>query len=246
METFHDMHCHLDFFSNGEEVAGNAQAAGTLLFCNTVSPEGWADACARFAPFGNVAVGFGMHPWWIGEHMDMRAELDRHDPPIIGEVGLDLGKRHAHTAAEQRFAFASTMHWAAERGDKLISIHSVHAAREVIDVLEQTSAVESCTCIFHWFTGPSDQLKRAVQNGCYFSFGMRALSTGKGREYVKAVPAKRLLLETDYPPQRGDSCSFDALRDQLEQTARIVANIKGGDALPLIAETSQRLLEQRS
>ena len=65
MTSLNDMHCHLGFMTNGEQVAVDARDAGTLLFCNTVGPDEWADARKRFAGFQNVIVGFGMHPWWV-------------------------------------------------------------------------------------------------------------------------------------------------------------------------------------
>lgn len=246
MTAYHDMHCHLDFFANGEDVAARARETGTLLFANTVSPESWREACKRFGCFDNVAIGFGMHPWWVGDAWSIDGILEllaEHNPHFIGEIGLDLGRRHLETADAQRQMFAHIANWAAEQGNKLISLHSVHASHKTIDVLEQTGAFEACACIFHWFTGPSDQLKRAVQAGCYFSFGQRALATGKGREYVKAIPPTQLLLETDYPPKQGDACTYDELNDQLTHVARIVAEIKGAETLDVIAETSARLLQ---
>ena len=245
MVALHDMHCHLDFIANGADIAAEAQRAGTLLFANTVTPDGWTAAREAFGNFTNVIVGFGLHPWWVGGPDDARracALLEEHDPVAIGEIGLDLGRRHAETAAFQRDAFARILAWAANGDGKLVSIHSVHAAAEALDAVESSGAAESCTCIFHWFTGPSDQLKRAVGLGCYFSFGTRALATGKGREYVKAVPASRLLLETDYPPQQGQSCSYAELHDELSRVAEAIAAIKGEEALETIAATSARLL----
>ena len=65
--SYYDAHCHLDFMANAEEVARDAALDGTTLFANTVTPEGWVATRERFAEFPNVRVGFGMHPWWVGE-----------------------------------------------------------------------------------------------------------------------------------------------------------------------------------
>lgn len=238
----HDMHCHLAFMENGEAVAAEAQAAGTLLFANTVTPDEWRLAKERFGSFPNVTVGFGMHPWWVDGTCEIGEELDREQPDIIGEVGLDFGKRHADTRDKQLRTFEEVARWAAERGGKLLSVHSVHAAKETLDVLERTGALESCACIFHWFTGPSDLLKRAVLAGCYFSVGHRMVATGKGREYVKAIPVKQLLLETDDPPEQGQAYSYTELRANLQTVASAVDGIKGDEALGVIAQTSRALL----
>lgn len=279
----HDMHCHLGFMSNGEDVAGEAHAAGTSLFANTVTPDEWTSLKERFAGFDNVAVGFGMHPWWVkGRHDDAperswgesqrerrREQLERaqnrqdvcspeaqdqlsnilnlleaHNPSIIGEVGLDFGWSHVATRTEQLALFEAIVSWTAERGKKLLSIHAVKSAAEAFETLQRTGALDSCACIFHWFTGPSDLLKRAVKAGCYFSCGPRMLATGKGREYIKAIPATQLLLETDAPPQQDMPYSFAELQAELKRAAQGVADIKGAGALDVISSTSEELLRQ--
>ena len=284
MTPMHDMHCHLGFMVNGEEVATDARAADTLLFANTVTPTEWLDARERYSRFDNVAIGFGMHPWWVlggnaaetaddgsaksqrerrreaqqrvlahAQHASEEAEaeaqrnkvitlLDEHDPILIGEVGLDFGWNHVSSRSEQLAMFSAIASWAAKREGKLLSIHAVKASQEAFDILRQTGALESCTCVFHWFTGPSDLLKLAVQAGCYFSCGPRMLATGKGREYVKAIPADQLLLETDAPPRQGMLYSYSNLRSELERVATSVVSLKGESILQTIARTSESVL----
>lgn len=286
MTTLHDMHCHLDFITNGEEVAREAQDAGSLLFANTVTPEGWLAAYARFSRFGNVKVGFGMHPWWVSgpsgsssaentqrQESSQRAEhrrlasqaaaintafdaleqtrrenvislLEEHDPRYVGEIGLDFGWRHQSSKHMQLAMFRAIASWAAKRQGKLISLHSIKAARETLDILEQSGALGTCACLFHWFSGPSDQLKRAIDAGCYFSCGARMLATAKGKEYVKAIPANRLLLETDAPPERDTAYSFARIHADLEVVAQSIAAIKGPDVLETIEQTATMLLDR--
>ena len=307
---FHDMHCHLDFMTNGQDVAADALAAKTRLFANTVTPDGWLSAREKYSDYPNVTIGFGMHPWWVGEYssnnlednaglqqqgqqqchqqldqsqqqsqqqpqlqrqLSQRAEhrrqaqqamtheapdsaaalaqrkqivdlLTHYNPRIIGEIGLDLSWRHVHSRSEQLRMFKTIADWAAHSEGKLLSLHSVKATQEVIDILDQTGALQTCACIFHWFTGSSNLLHRAIQSGCYFSCGPRMLATAKGREYVKAIPVKRLLLETDAPPERGIPYSFAKLYAELESVAQSIAAIKGEESLEIIAGTSDQLL----
>lgn len=250
MDNLSDMHCHLGLMANGTEVAAESFARDTLIFNNTVTPEGWQRERRQMAPYPNVTTGFGMHPWWVQDGAADEARclelLENFEPQVIGEVGLDLGKRHQDTAADQRRVFSAIARWAGALGHRLISLHSVHGAREVLDILEESGAAESCTCLFHWFSGPSDQLKRAIDDGCFFSCGPRMLKTGKGREYVKVIPPDRLLLETDWPPQRGDSCTFEGLYHQLEVAAESVAALKGPESISAIASTAEALMALHS
>ena len=164
---------------------------------------------------------------------------------FVGEVGLDFSRRHEETREAQLEVFQAIANACAEQGGKIISIHSVHAARETLDILETCGALESCTCLLHWYTGPSDQLKRAIVAGCYFSVGPRMVATAKGREYVKAIPAKQLLLETDAPPGQNVDYSLTELCHELDVVSQAIAAIKGEGALEIIDSTFHRLFNYR-
>ena len=239
----HDMHCHLAFMENGEEVAAEAQAAGTLLFANTVTMREYVAARKRFAAFENVRVGLGTHPWWADDAFDLdRFEKLASRERFIGEIGLDLGRRHEDNRKAQLDAFVLAANICARQGNKVISLHAVHASAEVLGILQSSAALQTCTCIFHWFTGPSDVLKRAVQAGCFFSVGPRMVATGKGREYVKAIPATQLLLETDAPAEQGQRYSYAELRAELEKAAGAIAAIKGESIIETIEQNARTLL----
>ena len=237
----HDAHVHLDFMANAEQVASDARSADIALFANTVTPDGWAAAQARFSNFGNVHVGWGMHPWWIGDTPASTMPSIPENVRFVGEVGLDFSRRHEETRVAQLDAFQTIASTCAEQGGKIISIHSVHAARETLDILESCGALDSCTCLLHWYTGPSDQMKRAIVAGCYFSVGPRMVATAKGREYVKAIPAKQLLLETDAPPGQNVDYSLAELQAELDVVSQAIASIKGEGALETIDSTFTRL-----
>ena len=237
----HDAHVHLDFMANAEQVASDARSADIALFANTVTPDGWAAAQARFSNFGNVHVGWGMHPWRIGDTPASTMPSIPENVRFVGEVGLDFSRRHEETRVAQLDAFQTIASTCAEQGGKIISIHSVHAARETLDILESCGALESCTCLLHWYTGPSDQMKRAIVAGCYFSVGPRMVATAKGREYVKAIPAKQLLLETDAPPGQNVDYSLAELQAELDVVSQAIASIKGEGALETIDSTFTRL-----
>ena len=237
----HDAHVHLDFMANAEQVASDARSADIALFANTVTPDGWAAAQARFSNFGNVHVGWGMHPWRIGDTPASTMPSIPENVRFVGEVGLDFSRRHEETRVAQLDVFQTIASTCAEQGGKIISIHSVHAARETLDILESCGALESCTCLLHWYTGPSDQMKRAIVAGCYFSVGPRMVATAKGREYVKAIPAKQLLLETDAPPGQNVDYSLAELQAELDVVSQAIASIKGEGALETIDSTFTRL-----
>ena len=129
---------------------------------------------------------------------------------------------------------------------KLISFHAVRAANFVLDALEQHGTAERHRCVFHWFSGTSDELTRAVRAGCFFSVNARMLATKRGRTYARAIPEKRLLLETDAPAREGMPWSAQQWRAQLVETLTLLAETRDADPAQLaerLAETSRRLLD---
>jgi len=91
----------------------------------------------------------------------------------------------------------------ARLGDKVISLHSVRTAKQVLDIVERTGVHRTCTPILHWFTGSKSEIRRAIDLGCYFSVNEQMLKTLRGRSLLETVPLARLLTETDAPFQSG-------------------------------------------
>lgn len=252
--AYFDMHCHLGFCEDAVQAARALAAAGVGAFSNTVTPAEFAEQQAVLADAVNVRVGAGLHPWWVGEY-DVAANWDRLYSLVarnrfIGEVGLDLSPRRADTREAQLDALACVAHACARTGRKVLSVHAVRAVDQVLDVLEHASVFGGLTgnaCIIHWFSGTSDQLTRARRVGCYFSVNPRMLDSKRGRAYAQAIPADRLLLETDEPASEGAPWSAARVRGSLEETLTQLAALRGDDPTQLreqIAQTSRTLLQQ--
>ena len=134
---------------------------------------------------------------------------------------------------------------ATDTAPKLISIHAVNAAAAALDALEQASTFALHRVIFHWFSGTSDDLHRAVKLGCLFSVGPRMLASRRGREYARQIPLGQLLLETDMPARAGDNLPAEVWRAELNNALSGIAQLKGIDRAELaehIASTSRELL----
>jgi len=130
-------------------------------------------------------------------------------------------------------------------GPRVLSIHSVRSATACLDILEETGCIDRCRCVFHWFTGSSDELHRAVLDGCWFSVNQMMLQTRRGREYARQVPLDRLLTETDYPPGEQVPFSADRIKDSLEAAIEKVAvsrYLSSSDLQAIIAQNARTLL----
>ena len=247
-----DMHCHLDRMANADEVARDAAANGMALFCTTVTPADALAARSRFGTLPNIRVGTGLHPWWVADGRCGEPELEQaaqlaSSSRLIGEVGLDFSPRHAANAQRQLEALETIARACAEHPveGRVLSVHAVRSAGETLDVLERHGLTTSTHCIFHWFSGTSDQLARALDAGCLFSISERMLATRRGREYARQIPLDRLLLETDLPEQLDKPCSADQIEASLMRALHELARIRSTDEHALstrIAKTSSGLL----
>lgn len=229
-----DMHCHVDFAYNPQALAQEAQHRNIGLFSGTVSPRGYQRAVNLLGLFPNVRVGLGLHPWWITQETLEDNVLEEFlsllpSTRYLNEIGLDFTPRFSMTKDIQVGVFKRTMCALAANsgGSHVLSLHSVKATDVMLDLLEESGVLQQTTCIFHWFSGSSNDLNRAIKNGCYFSVGERFLATKRGREYLKAIPWKQLLLETDLPAESTKNKNEDfAIFSSLQTAQKLVQELK--------------------
>lgn len=238
---------------------------GLLEVSAAVSPEASSEALScqyvkgtSSKRFTFVHSGLGIHPWWIPEDKEnVNQLLNDFDgafsgAKVIGEVGLDFSRHHLHAAENQKEALSFIFRRCADRGGFVLSLHCVQAYSEMFGLFKQTKVLSCCTGIFHWFSGSSQDLMQAIEGGCYFSISKRMLSSKRGKEYVKAIPEDRLLLETDAPhvPIQDKaipitSCSFEQVQEELQETFHLLAELRNQDSCHLAAvieKNAQRVL----
>lgn len=248
-----DMHVHLDFMQDMRGVAAEAARLGLGMLAVSVTPAGYRRVQAELAGVPNVCQGVGLHPWWVADGRCDQADAERvaqlaQGSRFVGEIGLDLSPKHVPDGSidVQITALETIARSCAETSNpaapKVLSIHSVRTADLTLEILERTGALATCSCIFHWFSGTSDELHRAVRAGCHFSINEMMLRTRRGREYARQLPPDRLLLETDLPP--GDDVPFTAgeIIASLERTADQLEAIRHTDVRALTSENAVRLL----
>lgn len=251
--VLYDMHCHLDFIENKADFETLASRCGVNSLSNTVTPEDYEKLEPAFADATYARLALGAHPWWIadgriGEESMRLFEKIAADAPYIGEAGLDFtGHRAEDEDAKEVQLGALKRILAAAGPGKLISLHGSGAEAELLDLLEATGSAESCDCILHWYAGPSDQLKRAIELGCYFSVGKRMLQTKRGREYARIIPTERLLLESDMPSRDRTNYTPSQWNADLTEALLAIAEARGVSPacmLEALNATSERLLNR--
>jgi TatD DNase family protein len=194
-----DFHCHLDLYPEPHAVAAAAMDSGAYILSVTNTPSAWSGTSALAAGSKRIRTALGLHPALAHER---RRELDLFDHLVgqtryVGEVGLDGSPELKAHAGVQEEVFRRVLRTCSARGGRILSIHSRRAARPVLDLLR--SEPDAGVPILHWFSGSAAELKRAVDQGCWFSIGPAMVRGRRGASLVASMPRDRILPETDGP-----------------------------------------------
>ncbi len=211
--TWFDTHCHLhDVEAEPGEVIARARAAGVTDIVTLGVDVPTSRRCTRLAAeFDGVWAGVAYHPsetqgWHHTWTADIEALAEEPRVVAIGESGLDYHWDTSFVDSQQR-AFAAHIGMA-KRLDKTLVIHTRDSIAEALEMLNRAGAPERL--VFHCWTGSIEHLEEALGLGAYISFAgnVSYKKAPEIREAAKAVPADRLLVETDSPylapePYRG-------------------------------------------
>jgi TatD DNase family protein len=235
-----DSHAHLDAC---DEPAGvlveRARAAGVTRIVTIgtgIDSSRAALAIADAHPGVHAALGVDPHSAAGPDtaRLDELRELLAHPKAVaVGETGLD-GVRRFATPEQQRALFARQLALADDLGLPVV-IHSREAADETAEALASFGG----TVVLHCFSSP-ELLPAALDRGYYVSFAGNV--TYPKAEHLRraavAVPAERLLVETDSPylapqPVRGRANE----PTHVVHTVAALAEARGEDADELAACT---------
>jgi TatD DNase family protein len=196
-----DFHCHLDLYPDPVAAIADAEASGVYTLTVTTTPKAWPLNLALTQRTSRVRAALGLHPQLVAERSNEISLWQTYLPEAryVGEVGLDAGPRYYRSLDRQKQIFEHILKQCAKAGGKILTIHSVRAAKAVLDLIEAHLPPRSGQTVLHWFTGSKADARRAVELRCYFSVNDRMLQTDKGRDLVAILPSDRLLTETDGP-----------------------------------------------
>ena len=250
-----DAHAHLTdrrFAADLTEVLERARKAGiqrVLTAAEDVASS--EDALALAAHHDDVRIAVGVHPHragsWGPDALDRLTELAR-DPRVvaIGEIGMDFSGRSAPPDVQEA-AFRGQLALAALL-DLPVVIHVRDAGEKVRAILGEGALVRG---MVHCYSEGPEDLTAWLDLGLDISFAGTLTYPGSDRlrAAAAAVPADRLLAETDAPylaPQNACGRRNEPLYVAATHAAR--ARERGvdiGDLAAKIAQNAKTLFGER-
>lgn len=201
---FIDTHIHLQAYNakTAPQIIGEAAACGVgKLVCAAITEADWAHIADLAVKYPQTVIpAFGIHPWYLetlsaGWTQRLAEMLAYFPQALIGETGLD---RHHNPVPEiQAEVFRTHMDLAAQFNRPLL-IHAVKAWDWLQDFWPQ---LQKRRFVFHSFNARREQLEQVIKAGGYISFSNSVLRNRDFAALAAAVPADKLLFETDGPFQ---------------------------------------------
>lgn len=228
-----DSHCHLTdtrLLPEVDDVIDRARKNGVDRIVTVGADlDDWGTTLDIARRFGAVLAALGVHPHIADratdEAMARLEELARGESSCvaIGETGLDYYYDNAPRDA-QREAFLRHLALAESVGLPVI-VHTRSADEDTIAILRE--AGRNVRGVIHCFTGGRALMEAALDLGWYISLaGIVSFRNYEDQDLVRAIPADRLLIETDSPylapvPMRGKRNEPAFVRHVAEAVARI-------------------------
>lgn len=228
-----DSHCHLNFdplHADVTQVLDRARENGVgHMLCVSVTLEKYPEIATLAHAHEQISASVGVHP----------NERERHEPSAdelvalaadnrvvaIGETGLDYYRSHGDMGWQQQ-RFRRHIRAARTCGKPLI-IHTREAASDTLRIMQEERASE-IGGVMHCFTETLEVAQAALDLNFYVSFsGIVTFANAMAlREVAKAIPADRLLVETDAPylapvPYRGTTNEPAYVRHVAERLAEL-------------------------
>lgn len=249
MELF-DTHAHLDSEAIAPQidiVIARASEAGVVGVVSVGTSAASSQRAIELAQrFPQVWAAVGIQPNHVAEAatddwsaIERLAEAPR--VVAIGETGLDRYWNDTPFALQQDY-FDRHLRLS-QRVHRPFIVHMRDCQEDVLVMLREARARGPLRGIMHSYTGDLSGAEECLQLGLHISFaGMVTYKKSHDlREVAAAIPADRLLIETDSPylsphPHRAIRPNEPAL---VAHTLRCLADVRGVDAETLAAQTTR-------
>ena len=203
---YFDTHAHYDdprFDVDREELlaALPGRNVGLVVNCGSdiISSRASLELAGRY---GHVYCAAGIHPESAGDYAEediYKVEtLCREEKTVaVGEIGLDYHYEDAAPREVQIRLLRDQLRLALDL-DLPVVIHDREAHGDCLDTVKAFPGLRG---VFHCYSGSLEMARELLRSGWMFSFGgsVTFKNNKKAPEIIAALPADRIMLETDCP-----------------------------------------------
>jgi len=243
-----DIHFHANLYLNLDEIIQDAKKAGVSKIISVGMSQLSLERIMEISDkYEMLYPALGIHPEEVKMNEKIEANLEdiceyikKNSKKIcaIGEIGMDhYFVKNNDLYPLQRTIFQEMLSLAQEL-NLPVNLHTKGAEKEVFELLPSYNIPN---VNIHWYSGPEDLLKIAIERGYYFSITPAILYSPPVKKVVKSIDKSHLLLESDGPVKYSGKVGAPAMiKDVLFQISKI-KNIKKNELEMQILENTKRI-----
>lgn len=226
-----DIHCHLEYTQNPEEILKEAKEKGMEMVVGCALNLKEAENLLKWKEkFEILQISFGFHPEDTADikEKDLERYISfieerKNEVLAIGEIGLDYSYEKVEKE-KQKEIFKIFLNLA-QKLDLPVIIHCRQAFEDLLDILKEEKVKKVA---LHCFSGSEGVLKEAISRGYFISFSTNICYTKKHPRLAEKTPLEKILLETDAPWLDPDSQgkNFDNRPWKILYSAKKISEIK--------------------
>ena len=217
-----DTHFHLDLHKNDFEIAERIESNGIYSITMTNTPSVFENSEKLSINKKFLRCALGLHPEIAisRKHELLLFKQFLYRTRYIGEIGLDYSITKDEEEKRNQFEiFKQIIDWCSIEKNKILSVHSRKAEKDVIDIIGNSFTGK---VILHYYSGPLKEVERAIDFGYYFSINYSMTQTKNGKRIISIIPIDKLLTETDTPFVLYGKNSSDQIKKTINNMAQII------------------------
>jgi len=209
-----DTHFHLDLIEDNLVLLQRLEQMKIYTIAVTNLPKLFNHTERMCEGLKYVRPALGYHPELASQYKNQlplfRELISR--TKYIGEIGLDNLRKTEKDFSDQREIFSAIINLCADDGNKILTIHSRRAEKQVVSMIGDNFPGK---IILHWYSGSLKNLELALSYGFYFSINYNMTQSANGARIIEALPFERILLETDGPFTTLENSPFTPLKTEI-------------------------------
>lgn len=202
-----DAHMHFDLYKDRDKVVRFIEETQSYTIAVTNLPVLFEKYMKNYCGYKYFKLALGFHPELAYEYQQQLPVFLKNigRTRYIGEIGLDFTVNNFENKHCQVKIFKRIVEACRNFDDKILSVHSRKATKEVIDILENYTG----KVILHWYTGNLRYIQIAISRGFYFSINHQMIRSISGKKIINFIPLDRILIESDAPFTYGLNDHYD-------------------------------------